>query len=775
MAQRARSRCRAVSGHPRLTSYRKGVSFRSVAVLTRFMISKKKDHESDDDPTPSTTDAVTPDERCEGADAELFCQHLDNMGHRPRHPKPPTYIKVRSRGKKEKEFDKLFLAQELRPEARISERSSSRGSRRSIRPKTTDPKAIWTLEFSKCGRYLATAGQDKVVRVWGVLTTADERRNFEKEEDKDNEEDGHRLRLSSPVFKHKPVRTYEGHVGAVVDVAWSTHADYITSVCFHPLDDRFFLAGSLDAKIRLWNMHDKTVACWNQGPDMITSVAFTPDGKTAIAGCHTGLCLFYETDGLKYQTQIHVQPRTGKKSKNSKITGIVATTMPPNAAHGAIKLLITSNDSRVRMYNLRDKSLEMKFRGHENNSGQTRARLSDDGRYVVCGSEDNRVFIWSAMEGAMTEADGHGGTRKDRQPYEHFDAHAAAATAVAIAPARTRHLLSNSEDPLYDICNPPPVTLVDRSSSIHSSQPAESPHPSVHHYNAPITPTGEWPRKQDPTPAYIARAAHPNGGVLVSADAQGNLRVFRQDCAHSKRHTFDAWDPTFSKRIIGRKPSFATGSLASGDKVSRHASTATEPGRDRILSWRQDINGSVSAASGSGGAVSPSQSTHQPTSGVEQTDGGLRPLSHTATAPASFGPTKSQLSTIPSSAASESKNLTDDDDPDDPDATPEDGTGTFRPFAKRQTSDRYWKREAWRAGLMDQLQHASPVEEGRPVHLIREAPPEGEVLPQVIKRRPLQGAEDSYLGVPGQGESRDVTPLPSPGPDTLEKRLSYMG
>lgn len=60
----------------------------------------------------------------------------------------------------------------------------------------------------------------------------------------------------------------------------------------------------------------------------------------------------------------------------SKITGIKTATL--NGDPEAVKVLITSNDSRIRLYNLRDKALEMKFKGHENTSSQLRASFSDD-------------------------------------------------------------------------------------------------------------------------------------------------------------------------------------------------------------------------------------------------------------------------------------------------------------------------------------------------------------------------------------------------------------
>ena len=40
----------------------------------------------------------------------------------------------------------------------------------------------------------------------------------------------------------------------------------LTSECCFPpsQDDRYFLSGSLDGKLRLWNIPDKKVALWNE-------------------------------------------------------------------------------------------------------------------------------------------------------------------------------------------------------------------------------------------------------------------------------------------------------------------------------------------------------------------------------------------------------------------------------------------------------------------------------------------------------------------------------
>lgn len=45
------------------------------------------------------------------------------------------------------------------------------------------------------------------------------------------------------------------------------HIDFVTAIAFHPRDDRYFLSGSLDGKLRLWNIPDKKVALWNEASE----------------------------------------------------------------------------------------------------------------------------------------------------------------------------------------------------------------------------------------------------------------------------------------------------------------------------------------------------------------------------------------------------------------------------------------------------------------------------------------------------------------------------
>lgn len=574
-----------------------------------------------------------------GADARVFSSVVDAAGYVPHHKEPPRYIRVRATNKKnqDREFNRMFLAQQLvgtHPKLDVNgEQADNKaptvtvsvaGAGAPRRVKTGG--AIWTTEFSKDGKYLAAAGKDGVVRIWAVISTPEERRVEEQEEAASSGE-----RLSAPVFRERPVREFSGHSNEIIDLSWSKnnfllstsmdktvrlwhatrddclcqfkHKDVVTKVAFHPTDDRFFIAGSLDMTLRLWSIPDKQTAWSAQLPDLITAVAFTPDGKTAIAGLLNGLCMLYETEGLKFQSQIHAKSSRGKNSKGSKITGISTVAMPLNSGGnstvpGEVKIIVSTNDSRIRVYNLRDGSLDTKFKGHENACTQISATFSDDAQYIISGSENKKAFIWKTGTSVV------GDSNKDKHPCESFEAHGDIVTTAIFAPKSARQLLSASGDPLYDLCNPPPVVLMsaDEAAASAASQVALSEAGSQEQADKP-PPTPGLPKKAEYSPAYLARAAHPGGNIIVTTDDQGVIKVFRQDCAHAKRRV-DSWETAsnISRRATGLRSAglgrtSSIGSAArSSTAHSRRGSLSTGPpttrlSSDMIMSWRQNVEG----------------------------------------------------------------------------------------------------------------------------------------------------------------------------------------
>jgi WD40 repeat protein len=350
---------------------------------------------------------------------------------------------------------------------------------------------IWTMKWSPCGAFLATAGHDGVIAVWAVAGSpaAQEIANRPSGADSGNylaaaaaaqaantaaaeaaasqqaaggagasvsvsgseaeasTSRAHSSRSQStsrassvttngsgsgasggapgaeaaPLLHPVPYLVWVGHKADVVDLSWSAgyfllsasidktvrlwhisrpkcilifqHTDFVTSVAFHPVDDRYFLSGSFDKRLRIWSVPQHRVVEWAQAPAIITAAAFSPDGADAVAGLAHGQVVVYRTEQLKYRTQIECKNRSGKHKAGRKVTGLEFS---PNGHY----LLVTTNDSRIRLVNFKDFSLESKYKGLQNEEMQLRASFSPNGSRIVCGSEDGACFLWETLTGA---------------------------------------------------------------------------------------------------------------------------------------------------------------------------------------------------------------------------------------------------------------------------------------------------------------------------------------------------------------------------------------
>ncbi|KAL0843851.1 hypothetical protein Bca101_017097 [Brassica carinata] len=294
----------------------------------------------------------------------------------------PERVKVRQYGKSCKELTALFKSQEID--------AAHKGS-------------IWSIKFSLDGRYLASAGEDCVIQIWEVVES--ERKGELLLVDK-QDEGGINLSVlangspepasMSPMrrgrtsFSRKsvsldnvlvpetvfglseiPVCSFVGHLDDVLDLSWSksqhllsssmdktvrlwdlssktclkvfSHSDYVTCIQFNPVDDNYFISGSLDAKVRIWSIPDHQVVDWKDLHEMVTAACYTPDGQF-VAGSSS-------------------------------------------------EVLVTSADSRARVVDGVD--LVHKFKGFRNTNSQISASLTSNGKFLVSASEDSNVYVWN--------------------------------------------------------------------------------------------------------------------------------------------------------------------------------------------------------------------------------------------------------------------------------------------------------------------------------------------------------------------------------------------
>jgi hypothetical protein len=213
----------------------------------------------------------------------------------------PRKIRVKTKKKSKSEFSRMMMIQEL-----------------STGIKDTGQAPLFTAKFSSDGNYLAVAGEDGVIRVWKLI--------IEDTMTMMAEDPGYKPPRMAAIFQQEPIQVLVGHEGAILDLSWSKnnfllsasmdrtvrvwhfsrpdslgvfrHPDFVTSVAFHPRDDRVFITGSLDCRLRLWSIADKAVRAWNELPanNFVTAVSFNSSGKLVLAGTATGVCLIFETD-----------------------------------------------------------------------------------------------------------------------------------------------------------------------------------------------------------------------------------------------------------------------------------------------------------------------------------------------------------------------------------------------------------------------------------------------------------------------------------------------
>jgi WD40 repeat protein len=351
--------------------------------------------------------------------------------------------------------------------------------------------------------------------------------------------------IYAPVFKSKPTKTFY-HDKTINSIDWSKnnfilsssedgtaklwHADradclqtykfdsIVTCAKFHKADDRFFIASQWNGRIVFISILEKQILYEINLNKLITCLEFSPDSKKIFVGCDKGYIytLAINDDGFKIESHYQIK----RKNSTPSVTGLkvlvdnVSNCASPSSSNNenSVKIIISTNDSKIRLVNYDGRFLEVKYSGHINKSSSIYATSNEDNTYVISGSEDGWTYIWQIYSDKKNKIENekklvnkaHFDILKffkddtciiENKYYGSFHTNNTRCNISIFAPRASLKLLELSSDPIFDL---------------------------KHQYSFALKESHIKDLEIDDL----------STAIIVTADNSGKIKVFRRDFSH---------------------------------------------------------------------------------------------------------------------------------------------------------------------------------------------------------------------------------------------------